>query len=108
MGLGGRQVFVPHSYALGQEAQVDWFEASAKLGGERCVPQFFAMRSMGSGDAFHLDLFGKSLQTDEKARIHGRCRAGEICQHENCGANRFEVHFISPSFDLDAASECPA
>ena len=37
----------------GQEAQVDWFEATAKLGGERCVLQFFAMRSMASGDAFH-------------------------------------------------------
>src|ERR1700686_2568750 len=44
MGLSGREVFVPQSYALGQEAQVDWFEASAKLGGERCVLQFFAMR----------------------------------------------------------------
>ena len=44
---------MPQSYGLGQEAQVDWFEASAKLGGERCVLQFFAMRSMGSGDAFH-------------------------------------------------------
>src|SRR6266849_5944381 len=53
LGLSGREVFVPQSYALGQEAQVDWFEASAKLGGERCVLQFFAMRSMGSGDAFH-------------------------------------------------------
>src|ERR1035438_6158948 len=31
LGLSGREVFVPQSYALGQEAQVDWFEASAKL-----------------------------------------------------------------------------
>ena len=29
LGLKGREVFVPQSYALGQEAQVDWFEASA-------------------------------------------------------------------------------
>ena len=27
----GREVFVPQSYALGQEAQVDWFEAAARL-----------------------------------------------------------------------------
>ena len=37
----------------GQEGQVDWFEAVAKLDGERCKLQFFAMRSMASGDAFH-------------------------------------------------------
>ncbi len=53
LGLGGREVFVPQSYQLGQEAQVDWFEATAKLSGERCVLQFFAMRSMASGDTFH-------------------------------------------------------
>ena len=27
MGLAQREVFVPQSYAAGQEAQVDWFEA---------------------------------------------------------------------------------
>ncbi len=32
---------------------MDWFEATAKLSGENCVLQFFAMRSMASGDAFH-------------------------------------------------------
>ena len=53
LGLSGREVFVPQTYQAGQEGQVDWFEATAKLGGERCVLQFFAMRSMGSGDAFH-------------------------------------------------------
>ena len=34
LGLSGREVFVPQSYDWGQEAQVDWFEATAKLGGE--------------------------------------------------------------------------
>src|SRR6266436_9313563 len=53
LGLNGREVFVPQSYHWGQEAQVDWFEAMAKLDGERCKLQFFAMRSMASGDAFH-------------------------------------------------------
>ena len=53
LGLKGREVFVPQSYSWGQEGQVDWFEAVAKLGGERCKLQFFAMRSMASGDAFH-------------------------------------------------------
>ena len=53
LGLRGREVFVPQSYDWGQEAQVDWFEAVAKLGGEARKLQFFAMRSMASGDAFH-------------------------------------------------------
>src|SRR5580658_8015477 len=53
LGLCGRQVFVPQSYEWGQEGQVDWFEAVVKLDGERTQLQFFAMRSMASGDAFH-------------------------------------------------------
>ena len=32
---------------------MDWFEAMVKLGGVPCKLQFFAMRSMGSGDSFH-------------------------------------------------------
>ena len=53
MGLAKHELFVPQSYAWGQEAQVDWFEASAKLSGELVKLQVFAMRSMASGDAFH-------------------------------------------------------
>src|SRR5215467_5646166 len=49
----GRESYVPQSYQPGQEAQVDWFEAVAKLGGESSKLQIFAMRSMASGDAFH-------------------------------------------------------
>src|ERR1035441_1419575 len=53
LGLGRREVFVPQSYDWGQEGQVDWFEAMAKLDGELCKLQLFAMRSMASGDGFH-------------------------------------------------------
>ncbi len=53
MGLVQRETFVPQSYGLGQEAQVDWYEAWADLGGERTRLQVFAMRSMASGAAFH-------------------------------------------------------
>jgi transposase len=49
----GREAYVPQSYEPGQEAQVDWFEAVAKLDGEARKLQIFAMRSMASGDAFH-------------------------------------------------------
>ena len=53
MGLVRRETFVPQSYSLGQEAQVDWYEAWVDCGGERIKVQVFAMRSMASGAAFH-------------------------------------------------------
>jgi transposase len=55
LGLDFRthETFVPQSYAWGREAQVDWYEAYAELGGERLKLQVFAMRSMASGAAFH-------------------------------------------------------
>jgi len=53
MGLAGRETFVPQSYAWGSEAQVDWYEAYADLGGERQKLQVFSLRSMASGAAFH-------------------------------------------------------
>lgn len=46
-------VCVPQSYQLGQEAQVDWYEAWAELSGEQVLLQVFSMRSMASGAAFH-------------------------------------------------------
>jgi hypothetical protein len=53
LGLNGREIFIPQSYEQGQEGQVDWFEAAVKLDGELRTLQFFAMRSMASGDGFH-------------------------------------------------------
>src|SRR5579862_199317 len=70
LGLSGREVFVPQSYQWGQEAQVDWFEATAKLGGERRVLQFFAMRSMASGDAFHRAYTNATQQAFLEAHEH--------------------------------------
>ncbi len=51
MGLIRQETFVPQSYAWGQEAQIDWYEAVADLDGERQKVQVFCMRSMGSGGA---------------------------------------------------------
>ena len=53
MGGTSRETFVPQAYAWGVEAQVDWYEAYADLGGERRKMQVFSMRSMASGGAFH-------------------------------------------------------
>ena len=53
LGLSGKVTCVPQSYAWGQEAQVDWYEAMAELDGVRQPLQVFALRSMASGAAFH-------------------------------------------------------
>jgi hypothetical protein len=46
-------VCVPQSYDWGSEAQVDWYEGYADLGGERQKLQVFSLRSMASAGAFH-------------------------------------------------------
>jgi len=53
LGLSVPETFVPQSYGWGVEAQVDWYEAYADIGGQRTKLQVFAMRSMASGSAFH-------------------------------------------------------
>ena len=70
MGINGREIFVPQSYSLGQEGQVDWFEAAARLEGQLCTLQFFAMRS-------HVQRRGLSscLHQRHPASVSGRARA---------------------------------
>jgi transposase len=53
LGLARRETFIPQVYEPGAEAQVDWYEAAVDLDGERSILQFFSMRSMYSGAAFH-------------------------------------------------------
>lgn len=53
LGWTQRETFVPQAYGWGVEAQVDWYEAYAELGGEQRKLQVFSMRSMASGGAFH-------------------------------------------------------
>jgi transposase len=47
------EVYISQQYEPGREAQVDWYEAYAELGGERVNLQVFCLRSMYSGAAFH-------------------------------------------------------
>jgi transposase len=70
LGLAKREVFVPQSYAPGQEAQVDWFEAQVKLDGQARTLQFFAMRSMYSGGAFHRAYTNATQQAFLEAHEH--------------------------------------
>jgi hypothetical protein len=43
--LRGREIFVPQSYAWGQEAQVDWYEAQARLDGAVRTLCLFSLRT---------------------------------------------------------------
>ena len=53
LGWSTRATCVPQNYQLGQEGQVDWYEAWAELSGAPVLLQVFSMRSMASGAAFH-------------------------------------------------------
>jgi transposase len=53
MGLLGHEIFVPQSYQLGGEAQVDWYEGWVQFDGISRKTYVFCMRSMASGGAFH-------------------------------------------------------
>jgi transposase len=78
MGLARREVFVPQSYSPGQEAQVDWFEAQVKLGGEAHTLQFFAMRSMHSGGGFHRAYTNATQQAFLEAHEHAFAYFGGV------------------------------
>lgn len=52
-GLLARATCVPQTYTWGQEAQIDWYEADAVLGGMQQTIQVFCLRSMASGAVFH-------------------------------------------------------
>ena len=53
LGLKHAEVFIPQSYAWGGEAQVDWYESHARIGGELTKVQTLVVRSMAGGGAFH-------------------------------------------------------
>lgn len=54
LGLIKGEVFIAQSYGWGQEAQVDWYEAVVDMDDQRRKVEFFSMRSMASGGAFHV------------------------------------------------------
>jgi hypothetical protein len=53
LGLLKSDTFVPQAYSIGDQAQIDWYEATAVLDGLSQLVQVFSMRSMFSGGAFH-------------------------------------------------------
>lgn len=57
-----KEVSIAQSYAFGEEAQVDWYEAYAEFSGDRQKVNVFCMRSMASGAAFHCAYFHATQQ----------------------------------------------
>ena len=57
-----KEVSIAQTYAFGEEAQVDWFEAYAEFAGDRQKVNVFCMRSMASGAAFHRAYFHATQQ----------------------------------------------
>jgi hypothetical protein len=80
LGLLGRETCVPQSYAWGNEAQVDWYEAWAVLNGERTSLQVFCMRSMASGAAFHRAYTNATQQAFLEAHEHAFHYFGGVFQ----------------------------
>ena len=53
MGAAGKEVYIAQSYAFGEEAQVDWYEADADFAGDEEKVKVVCMRSLASGAGFH-------------------------------------------------------
>ena len=81
LGLVHRETFVPQSYAWGQEAQVDWYEAWADLAGERGgVPPGLPAR----------DAAGVPGGARAGVRLfHRRVSRAALRQPDECGAQDF-------------------
>src|SRR5208337_2451720 len=62
LGQVRRETFIPQVYDWGAEAQVDWYEAMAEIGGEMRKVYGFSMRSMASGGAFHVAYYHATQQ----------------------------------------------
>jgi hypothetical protein len=79
LGLMHRETFIPQSYySWGSEAQVDWYEAYADIGGERVEAYTFCMRSMASGGAFHCAFPHASQQAFLEAHELAFCYFGGV------------------------------
>jgi transposase len=112
LGLRARETFVPQVYDWGGEAQVDWYEAVAEIGGERQLVHHFAMRSMASGGAFHVayyhatqqafleahelafGYFGgafRRLRYDNRLGLHGCSRSTALAHGDGTGSSAHRV-----------------
>ncbi len=73
-GLLAAEVFVPLVFAAGEEAQVDWGEATVRIGGQERVLQFFCVRM-----AFSRATFVRAYERqDQVSFLDGHVRAFEF------------------------------
>jgi transposase len=89
LGLLARESFIPQHYVFGDEAQVDWYEALAVLGGERVTLLVFSMRSMASGAAFHRAYLHATQQAFLEAHEHAFAYFGGVfrrVRYDNLGS----------------------
>src|SRR5207245_730663 len=89
LGLAGRETYVPQDYGWGEEAQVDWYEAYAVLGGDCVKVQIFTMRSMKSGGAFHRAYLHATQQAFFEAHEAGFAYFGgvfHVLRYDNLGS----------------------
>jgi hypothetical protein len=85
LGLAGRETCIPQSYAWGSEAQVDWYEAWADLGGERTKLQVFSMRSMARGAASRPTRIGVRIVANDRVDRGVRNRQDTFGYRLLCG-----------------------
>jgi transposase len=62
LSFAEKEISIAQTYAFGEEAQVDWYEAYAEFSGDRQKVNVFCMRSMASGAAFHCAYFHATQQ----------------------------------------------
>src|ERR1051325_7427304 len=91
LGLASGETFIPQSYHWGQEAQVDWYEAWAELGGERQKLYVFCMvdgqwRVVSSGVSACQPAGVPGGARDGFPAFWGCFRIAAIRQSEKCGA----------------------
>jgi transposase len=104
------ETFIPQSYAWGQEAQVDWYEAYADIGGEREKAYVFCMRSMASGGAFHCAFPHASQQAFLEAHERAFAYFGGVfglCRYDNLKSAVNEDTARTPARRDDAIHRIP-
>jgi len=110
LGLLQRETFIPQSYAWGQEAQVDWYEAAADIEGERQKAYVFCMRSMASGGAFHCSFPHASQQAFLEAHERAFAYFGGVfglCRYDNLKSAVKEDTARTPARRDDAIHRIP-
>jgi transposase len=72
------EAFVPQSHAPGDEAEVDWYEATVRFPWGEEVVQFFEMRACFSGREFHMAFPRQTQQAFLEGHVEAFCHFGGV------------------------------